>query len=172
MSLARLPEQEVLDVCVGDETEPLHQIGGKRTADFILAIAIGRDAKSDSHLLGGPTHFHTPFFRASDKRLVELTFFVALGHRQIVSKGPMHVLGRIVLDVLDNLSYRICIMKKPLEKWSEIETVAKELGVSEWALRKWAERGGVPGKWQIPLIVRSKGRLSVNDFLTASEKAA
>jgi hypothetical protein len=63
-------------------------------------------------------------------------------------------------------------MKKRPEKWSEIEAAAKELGVSDWALRKWADRGGVPGKWQVPLIVQSKGRLSVKDFVTLKENAA
>lgn len=51
-----------------------------------------------------------------------------------------------------------------LPKWEEIEAAARRLGVKDGALRKWAERGGVPGKWQVPIIVQSKGRISVKDF--------
>lgn len=51
-----------------------------------------------------------------------------------------------------------------LPKWEEIEAAGRKLGVSDWALRKWAERGRVPGKWHVPLIVQSKGKISVKDF--------
>lgn len=51
-----------------------------------------------------------------------------------------------------------------IPKWDVIAATAREMGVKEEALRKWREREGVPGKWQVPLIVQSKGQLSVNDF--------
>ncbi len=55
--------------------------------------------------------------------------------------------------------------KQPtIPKWPEIEAAARQLGVSEWALRKWAEREVVPGKWHVPIIVQSKGRVSIKDF--------
>lgn len=57
-----------------------------------------------------------------------------------------------------------------LPKWDEIAATARKLGVSDWALRKWAERGGVPGKWHVPLILESKGRISAKDF-TCRESA-
>ena len=57
-------------------------------------------------------------------------------------------------------------------KWDEIEATARELGVSDWALRKWQTRG-VPGKWQVPIILQSNGRVSVKDFpQRASERGA
>lgn len=49
-------------------------------------------------------------------------------------------------------------------KWPEIEAAARELGVSDWALRKWVERDVVPGKWQVPIIMQSKGKVSLKDF--------
>jgi len=49
-------------------------------------------------------------------------------------------------------------------KWEQIEAAAKELGVSDEAFRKWSERGSVPGKWQVPIILKSKGRITVKDF--------
>ena len=48
-------------------------------------------------------------------------------------------------------------------KWPEIEAAARELGVKDWALSKWLQRG-VPGKWHVPLMLQSKGRLSPKDF--------
>lgn len=51
-----------------------------------------------------------------------------------------------------------------LPKWDEIEATARKLGVTDEALRKWRVRDGVPGKWQVPIILESKGRISVKDF--------
>lgn len=51
-----------------------------------------------------------------------------------------------------------------IAKWDEIEAAARDLGVKDDALRKWAERRRVPGKWQVPIIVQSNGRISVKDF--------
>lgn len=50
-------------------------------------------------------------------------------------------------------------------KWSDIEAAARELGVSDEALRKWNERDRVPGKWQVPIIVQSRGRVQISDFV-------
>jgi len=55
-----------------------------------------------------------------------------------------------------------------LPKWGEIEAAARQLGVTEWALRKWVERGAVPGKWHVPIILQSKGRVSIKDFSGAA----
>lgn len=56
-------------------------------------------------------------------------------------------------------------------KWTEIEAIAKRLGVSDWALRKWAERGNVPGKWHVPIIVESKGKVTARDFVEVAKPA-
>lgn len=66
------------------------------------------------------------------------------------------------MDKLSDSAFMSEDSKPP--KWSEIEATAKRLGVSDWALRKWAERRSVPGKWHVPLILESKGRITVKDF--------
>lgn len=66
---------------------------------------------------------------------------------------------------MDDLSYSMGMPHDAkLHNWDEIEAAARQLGVTDEALRKWAERGGVPGKWQVPIIVQSNGRVSVSDF--------
>lgn len=54
-------------------------------------------------------------------------------------------------------------MSATAPNWDQIEPTAKALGVSEEAFRKWKERGGVPGKWHAPLVVKSGGALRLED---------
>ncbi|TIR87336.1 MAG: hypothetical protein E5X05_01170 [Mesorhizobium sp.] len=67
---------------------------------------------------------------------------------------------------MDNLSDKSFMAKERVDfpKWPEIEATAKKLGAGEEAIRKWRQRGVIPGKWHVPLIVQSRGRLSVKDF--------
>lgn len=57
-------------------------------------------------------------------------------------------------------------MKAITEKWKTVCFVAERLGVGNEALRKWRERGKVPGDWHIALIQHSNGRLSMSDFVS------
>lgn len=45
------------------------------------------------------------------------------------------------------------------QNWEAIEAAARELGVSEEAIRKWKTRGSVPGKWHLAIIAKSEGRV-------------
>lgn len=51
----------------------------------------------------------------------------------------------------------------PSIDWAKIEPLARELGVTDEALRKWRVREKVPGKWQVPLVIQSKGKLTFSD---------
>lgn len=76
----------------------------------------------------------------------------------------------MLLTCWTNCPITFCMAIEPkIPKWPTIEATAKELGVSDWAIRKWAERGGVPGKWQIPIIMKSKGAVSMKDFAQGSQ---
>jgi hypothetical protein len=45
--------------------------------------------------------------------------------------------------------------------WQIIERAAAELGIKEKAVEKWRQRGrGVPPKWWLALVQRSKGKVS------------
>ena len=59
-------------------------------------------------------------------------------------------------------------MENPSETWSIIREIALSKGVTEEALRKWKARG-VPGKWQLPIILASGGRLGPADVTLAAE---
>ena len=48
--------------------------------------------------------------------------------------------------------------------WPIVERIAREHGVKDEALRKWGERGKVPGDWALRIIAASKGALKANDF--------
>jgi hypothetical protein len=39
-------------------------------------------------------------------------------------------------------------------KWDRIRQAAIALGVGDWAIRKWSQRGKVPPKWQIEIAER------------------
>ncbi len=43
--------------------------------------------------------------------------------------------------------------------WDIVAETALRLGVSGDAIRKWRERGSVPGKWHLPIISASKGKV-------------
>jgi hypothetical protein len=55
--------------------------------------------------------------------------------------------------------------------WKEIDALAESLGVSDWARRKWQQRGVIPHKWRLPLIEASKGKLTASDFNRSREAA-
>jgi len=50
-------------------------------------------------------------------------------------------------------------MKKQQPDWEAIAAVARELGVKDEAIRKWRERGSVPGRWHLAIIDKSKGAI-------------
>lgn len=45
-----------------------------------------------------------------------------------------------------NIVYPICADHKPLEQWSDIETVAKHIGFSTDSVRRWVKQGKLPAK--------------------------
>lgn len=51
-------------------------------------------------------------------------------------------------------------MEAKPDNWQDIQDAAKSLGVSEEAIRKWRERGGVPGKWHLAIIEASRGKIT------------
>jgi hypothetical protein len=57
-------------------------------------------------------------------------------------------------------------MSKNPNFWQVVYVVARRLGVRDWALAKWRQRGAVPGKWHIAIIQASDGRLTIDDFQT------
>lgn len=77
----------------------------------------------------------------------------------------LKIFGQKGVDILDKSSHKKCMTTETAHpKWEQIEAIALRLGVKKDTIRKWAERGGVPGKWQVPIIVQSKGRVSIKDF--------
>lgn len=61
-----------------------------------------------------------------------------------------------------------------METHALIETLAKELGVTAVARKKWRQRG-VPHRWRLPIIELAASRgveLSSNDFDRATQEAA
>jgi len=50
--------------------------------------------------------------------------------------------------------------------WSAIEKAALSLGVRKDSVRKWRERGSVPHRWRLPIIVQTGGAIGPNDFLS------
>ena len=57
------------------------------------------------------------------------------------------------------------------DKWQAIEITAKKLGVSDEAIRKWRERGSVPGKWHLAILDASKGSIPPAALLTQDRAA-
>lgn len=53
-------------------------------------------------------------------------------------------------------------------KREKIEEAARKLGASDWAIRKWWDRGGVPAKWQIEIINHDHS-ISLSDFIDAAK---
>lgn len=43
--------------------------------------------------------------------------------------------------------------------------LAERLGVTDWTRTKWKQRGAIPARWHLPLIVESGGMLSASDFM-------
>ena len=48
--------------------------------------------------------------------------------------------------------------------WSLVKEAARSLGVREKALEKWWQRKSVPHKWRLPLIRKTKGKISAEAF--------
>lgn len=57
------------------------------------------------------------------------------------------------------------------DKWDAVEKFARDLGVTDEAMRKWRERNTIPPRWHLPLITVSKGKLRAPDFLPSREAA-
>lgn len=57
-------------------------------------------------------------------------------------------------------------------KWPEVERIARTLGVKDAALRKWGQRGKVPGDHALAIIKASEGELTVEDFVISEIGAA
>ena len=55
--------------------------------------------------------------------------------------------------------------------WPLIDLIAQRLGVKPDARRKWRQRGNVPHKWRLPIIMASGGNLSPSDFINDMEPA-
>jgi hypothetical protein len=49
------------------------------------------------------------------------------------------------------------------KQWERIRALGAAEGATSEQMRKWRERG-VPAKWQLLFITKSKGKLSVRDF--------
>ena len=56
-------------------------------------------------------------------------------------------------------------MKALSEKWPVVERVALDMGMKKDTIRKWRERGVIPGAHQIKLINASKRKLAMADFM-------
>jgi len=54
--------------------------------------------------------------------------------------------------------------------WDLIEKLAQTIGVPYSNYKKWRHRDNVPHKWRYPLILASKGTLSIKDFMANDEK--
>jgi len=55
-------------------------------------------------------------------------------------------------------------MSKSLIDWDLIDHLAEKQGVEYWARRKWRQRGHVPHKWRLAIIMASRGRIKPWDF--------
>ena len=53
--------------------------------------------------------------------------------------------------------------KSPID-WDKIDTLAKAIGVSYWARRKWRQRNHVPHKWRWKFIWLSGKTISAKHF--------
>lgn len=64
---------------------------------------------------------------------------------------------------MDKLS-NSAAMNSDHPKWPKVTEAARALGVGDWAIRKWAQRGTVPPKWQLAIIKKTKGEIGLSDF--------
>lgn len=64
---------------------------------------------------------------------------------------------------MDKLSNMVC-MNADHPKWQQVVDAAKELGARDWAIRKWAQRGTVPPKWQVQIVRETDGKIALSDF--------
>lgn len=62
------------------------------------------------------------------------------------------------------------MMKAVTEKWPIVRDVARKLGYREDRIAKWKQRGVAPAEI-IPLIIASKGKLVVADFVEPKQDA-
>ena len=76
------------------------------------------------------------------------------------------IIGHVGLDNLDDLSNSVFMKTETfIPKWPAIESAAIALGVAYSARRKWLQRGSVPHKWRLPILLEARGAVAPNDFL-------
>lgn len=48
--------------------------------------------------------------------------------------------------------------------WDLIENIAHELGVTKYATAKWRQRGTVPYKWRLSIVLKSEGKIRWDQY--------
>jgi hypothetical protein len=61
-------------------------------------------------------------------------------------------------------------MSKSPINWLVVDRAAESIGISKESRKKWRQRNHVPHKWRLPLIAKTGGVLSVQDFIKLDQR--